>query len=48
MNSGSYATILIVLDSLGVTWLMNDVQTGFLRYVMAVTVTTGLDVRRLM
>src|SRR5665213_1371812 len=46
-NIGSYATILIVLDSLGVTWLMNDDQIGSRRCVIAVISTIGLSVRSL-
>ncbi len=36
-NIGSKATFFITLDSLGVTWLMMETNTGFLRWVIAVT-----------
>ena len=36
-NSGSYATFFTRLDSLGVTWLMMDVNTGERLCVIAVT-----------
>ena len=36
-NNGSYATFLITLDSLGVTWLMIEANTGARWCVIAVT-----------